>query len=221
MIRDLKCAPEEENSELQHCLGDFILHTHHDQIGEETRVICRREFRGFINELGNQRQSALGFLQTSTTNERNFLIALAKGDLDSILDNPELLYKLENISPILYQTYCGLNPSEERLFQTLIGHIFEVYQDCFRPGTQWWEEEQGELEALDCEKYIVSGRKKIRLLPKYGTANGGDEKQCKKIPYNENNMCGTFFLCCCHGYFLVSLLMQVRCCCCYPIFIVI
>ena len=204
---ELKCAQDVNNSDLLNCLGDFIEQTH--QPLDEPEVKCRREFRGFFNELGSQRQSALGFLQTSSTNDRNFLVALAKGDLDSILDNPELLYKLENISPVIHAAYRGLKLSEESLFQAVIGHIFQIYQSCFRPGEQWWQQVEDDLGPQEHEKYIISGRKKIRILPEYRVGNRSDEKQCKKLPYNENNMCGTFFMCCMHGYFLISLLMQV------------
>ena len=189
------------------CLGNFLEQTHERR--DEEEMNCRPEFRGLCWKLGNPRQSAIGFLQVTSRVERNFLVGLAQGEMDSILENPDHLHQLENISPILHEAYSGLTISEERLFQDLIGYIFEVYQDCFRHGRQWWEETCEDLECMDHEQYIASGRKKVRLLPNYTGWKKADEKHCSKTPYNENNMCGTFFLSCVHGYFLVSLLMHV------------
>ena len=77
LIHELKSNPEEENYALRLCLSSFIIQTHHDLLEEENGIRCRRQFQGFFNELGNTRQSALGFLQTSSTDDRNFLVALA------------------------------------------------------------------------------------------------------------------------------------------------
>ena len=64
------------------------------------------------------------------------------------------------------------------------------------------------IDQEDHEKYIVSGKPKLRDLPRY--TGSKDSKSCKKVPYSTNNFTGTFFLACCHGYFITSLLMQCR-----------
>lgn len=131
------------------------------------------------------------------------------GELDSILENPTHLEHLQRISPMIHEAYMGLKPSEEKHFQNLLGHIMELYQNCFKKGPMWWEHTEEEVFAEE-DEFIASGREKIRRLPNYENKRGKDEKLCNKNSYNSNNMTGTFFLTCEHGYFIVSLLMQTR-----------
>ena len=113
---------------------------------------------------------------------------------------------------LFYPSYVGVESyDEERYFQKVIGHLYDVYRKCFRDGVQWFEKEQQEpIVEEGHERYIVSGRKCVRRLPKYVTKRSEDVKICSKSPYNTNNMTGTFFLCCKHGYFIASMLMQTR-----------
>ena len=208
LIQELKADNDEDsNSELMVCLGVFLEQTHLQNDNE--KMNCREEFRGLFWELGSPRQSAIGFLQTTSRADRNYLVDLSHGKLDSLLNNPDQMRWLENISPVLHEAYCGLKSSEEHLLQVLIGYTFEVYQNCFHEGPQWWQEVSEDIDPVSHDRYIVSGRNEVRLLPKNDTGRTREEKLCSKTPYNENNMCGTFFLLCVHGYFLVSLLMQV------------
>ena len=83
LVTELKNDGEKQsNSEgtLMNCLGDFLEKTHSSM--DADKMNCRREFRGLFWELGSTRQSAIGFLQTTSTSERNFLVALSHGDLD-------------------------------------------------------------------------------------------------------------------------------------------
>ena len=138
------------------------------------------------------------------------MVALVKGELGLIRGDPELLQHLNSISPVLHAAYRGLqSDAEEYHFQTLIGKIFEVYKQCFKPGPQWFETTGDSLPKQSCEKYVVSGKPKIRNLPTYVTKQNQDDKICPKHPYNVNDMTGNFFVTCTHGYFIISILMQV------------
>lgn len=173
----------------------------------ETELNCREGLRPFYNELGNSSQSALSFLQISTT-DRLFIAKLAVGKMFPIRDNQDSLLKLQNVSPILHSVYIDLKTdTEEQLFNKVVKAIYNIYLSCFQSGTQWWEHDQENISNLNHEQYIVSGRPKVRDLPQYVGTN--DAKSCKKTPYNTSNYTGTFFLACCHGFYITSLLMQV------------
>ena len=101
------------------------------------------------------------------------------------------------------------NSTEEQLFHKLVGAIYMIYCGCFRKGKQWFESTQ-EIEPADHEEYFASGRKRIRILPKYVGNSSSSSETCTKIPYSANNMTGLFFMACNDGFFTTSLLMQVE-----------
>ena len=93
---------DEDNCDLLHSLADFISSTH--QFAPGGNVNCRTKFSSFFHELGNHKQSAIGFLQITNRSDRNFLVAVAHGEHESLLEKPDLLQRLNTISPLLHAT---------------------------------------------------------------------------------------------------------------------
>ena len=171
------------------------------------KVNCRSQLAVFYHEMGNPRQSVLGFLQLTSDSDRLFMINLAKGNLGYIRTNSEVLQQLQTICPVLHGVYSTLRDDvEEHLFNKVVKRLYNLYVETFRDGPQWWEDEQ-DVTSLPHEQYIVSGRPKLRDLPNYLTSY--DSQCCKKVPYSTSNFTGTFFLACEHGFYIAALLMQV------------
>ena len=133
---------------------------------------------------------------------------LVTGKLGFVRGNPDILLRLQNVCPVLHSVYSSLrDDDEESLFNRLAKGLYNLYQNTFKSGPQWWEQEQF-TSAHGHEQYIVSGMEKVRDLPSY--VGGSDLRSCKKVPYKTNNLTGTFFAACNHGFFIASLLMQVN-----------
>ena len=195
-----------EQTYLYRCLKDFTEASH--IVTTETNINCRSGLSPFYHELGSNSQSALSFMQITSPEDRHYIAELAVGNLFPMRSDQNALSQLQNISPILHSVHAHLlTDTEERLFNKVVKAIYNIYMSCFKSGVQWWESEQENVTVLSHEQYIVSGRPKVRDLPHY--IGSTDTKLCKKVPYNTANFTGTFFLACCHGYFITSLLMQV------------
>lgn len=186
-------------------LGEFTERAH--DFEKEKKVNCRSQLAVFYHEMGNPRQSVLGFLQLTSDSDRLFMINLAKGNFGYIRTNSEVLQQLQTICPVLHGVYSTLRDDvEEHLFNKVVKRLYNLYVETFRDGPQWWEDEQ-DVTSLPHEQYIVSGRPKLRDLPNYLTSY--DSQCCKKVPYSTSNFTGTFFLACEHGFYIAALLMQV------------
>ena len=187
-------------------LGEFTQKTH--SFGDKPNVTCRENFAPFYNELGNIFQSIIGFLQLTSADDEIFMEKLVTEKLGFIRGNPDILLRLQNICPVLHSVYSSLqDDNEESLFSKVTKGLYNLYQNAFKSGSQWWEQEQV-TSAQGHEQYIVSGMEKVRDLPRY--AGGSDLRSCKKVPYSTNNLTGTFFAACNHGFYIASLLMQVN-----------
>ena len=195
-----------ERAYFQRRLGEFTKEAH--SFEAETEMNCRPELSSFYHEMGNHSQSAIGFFQPCSEEDVIFLSMIAEGKLGALRDNPDKLWKLKNISPVLHDVYSSLRSErEETLFNKVTRGLYNIYMSCFDENPQWWEEEREVLPKMN-EQYMISGRKKVRDLPQY--LGNHDIRSCKKVPYNTANFTGTFFLACSHGFFISSLLMQVR-----------
>ena len=197
---------DRERAYLRKKLGDFTKEAHH--FSSEKEIRCRSSLSPFYHEMGRHSQSAMGFLQVTSEEDNGFMEKIAKGDFGAIREKPDILFRLKNISPILHGVYsCLKTNNEEVLFNKVVKAIYNIYMDCFRDGVQWWETDQ-EVVPETHEQYIISGRRKLRDLPKYLGPN--DVKTCKKNAYNTSNFTGTFFLACDHGFYNTSVLMQCK-----------
>ena len=95
MLQSLSSDVPDNNGDqmyLNRRLKDFTEASH--IFTSETELNCREGLRPFYNELGNSSQSALSFLQISTT-DRLFIAKLAVGKMFPIRDNQDSLLKLQ------------------------------------------------------------------------------------------------------------------------------
>ena len=197
---------DRDRTYLQKQLKTFTEETH--VFTTETKLNCRSDLAPFYHELGKGCQSIMGFLQLTSDSAENFLEEIARNQHFPIRDNHDLLYRLRNISPILYQVYSNLrSDAEEKSFNKIVKGLLNIFKSCFQAEPRWWQKKQDNVTDLDHEKYMVSGRAKVRDLPQY--VGSGDSKGCTKKPYSKSNHTGTFFLACCHGFYIAALLMQV------------
>jgi mannose-6-phosphate isomerase-like protein (cupin superfamily) len=210
LLAELSAEREpESHCSLLNSVAEFtnLTHTFTEQ---DVNRRCQTEFAPLYHELGMSLQSALGFLQITSTGDRNFVVEISSGEHGSIKDNPDMLRHLQLISPTFHKAYTGIaNAVQEKSLQQLIGRTYQIYRRCFKPGEQWFEKMDTPVHHHKDEHFIVSGKPKLRDLPEYVLNKKEGKRTCKKTPYSLADMTGTFFLCCSHGYFLMSLLMQV------------